>query len=143
LHLLSKQKSEKGLPMLDHVLHLDTLSIAEITPPPPAEPQECWLSPGQFLAPLHHALASWHHHSHQDKNQVIIRFNNRYGAIISEYRLLEDIYEILPLRFHGPGSDDFEFYFRSHVPDLTWCSDHNEMLRVCEQISRLLPAADF
>ena len=84
-------------------------------------------------------MASWHRCSHHGRNQVIIRFNNGYGAIISKYRLLEGIFEIAPLRFHGPGPDDHEFYFRSHVPDLTWCSDHEDMVQVCEQISRLLP----
>ena len=95
----------------------------------------------QFLAPLSHAIASWQHRFHQGRNQVIIRFHNGYGAIFSEYRLLEGIYEVAPLRFHGPGPYDFDFYFRSHVADLTWCSDHQEILRVCEQITRLLPSA--
>jgi hypothetical protein len=130
--------------MLDHNLHLDSLA-AEIPrstlPPPPMKRPDCRLASHQFLAPLHHAMASWHRRSSQNGNQVIIRFNNGYGAIISEYRLLEGIIEIAPLRFHGPGVDDHEFYFRSHVPDLTWCSEHAEMVRVCEQISRLQPIA--
>jgi hypothetical protein len=73
---------------------------------------------------------------------VIIRFHNGYGAIISEYRLLEGIYEIAPLRFLGPGDGNYEFYFRSHVPDLTWCSHRDDMLLVCKQISGLLPVAE-
>jgi hypothetical protein len=84
-------------------------------------------------------MTAWHRGLLQGGNQVIIRFNNGYGAIISEYRLLEGIFEIAPLRFHGPGPDDHEFYFRSHVPDLTWSSDHTEIARVCEQIARLQP----
>jgi hypothetical protein len=95
----------------------------------------------QSLAPLSHAVASWHHHFNQGKDQVIIRFHNGYGAIFSEHRLLEGVYEIAPLRFHGPGPHDYDFYFRSHIADLTWCSDHDEMLRVCEQIACLLPPA--
>jgi hypothetical protein len=131
--------------MPDHNLHLDTLAAAYMSqptlPPPLAKRSACRFASRQFLAPLHHALASWHRWSHQGGNQVIVRFNNGYGAIISEYRLLESIFEIAPLRFHGPGPADHEFYFRSHVPDLTWCSDHAEMVRVCEQIARLQPTA--
>lgn len=131
--------------MLDHNLHLDSLAAVEmpqsILPPLRGKRPNCRLDSNLFLAPLHHAIVSWQRRSHQNDNQVIIRFNNGYGAIISEYRLLEGIFEIAPLRFHGHGPDDHEFYFRSHVPDLTWCSDHAEMVRVCEQISRLLPTA--
>ena len=129
--------------MLDH-MHLDTRTAADkpqlTLPPSPATPGDCHLTSDQFLAPLHHTLASWHRHSQHDGSQVIIRFHNGYGAIISEHRLLEGTYGIAPLRFHGSGPDKYEFYFRSHVPDLTWCSDRDEMVRVCEQISRLQPA---
>ena len=95
----------------------------------------------QVLAPLSYAIVSWQHRFHQGRNQVIIRFHNGYGAIFSEFRPPEDIYEIAPLRFHGPGPYDYDFYFRSHVADLTWSSDHQEILRVCEQIAHLLPTA--
>jgi hypothetical protein len=129
--------------MLNHNLHLDTLAAADmpqLTPPTPLIIRsDCRFASRQFLAPLRRAMASWHRGCHQGGNQLIVRFNNGYGAIISEYRLLEGIFEIAPLRFHGPGPDDHEFYFRSHVPDLTWCSDHAEMVRVCEQIARLQP----
>jgi hypothetical protein len=131
--------------MLDHNPNLDTLAstdIAQLTLPPPlSKRSDCRFASSQFLAPLHQAMASWRRCSHQGGNQIIVRFNNGYGAIISEYRMLEGIFEIAPLRFHGPGPDDHEFYFRSHVPDLTWCSDHTEMLRVCEQIARLQPTS--
>jgi hypothetical protein len=131
--------------MLDHNPHLNSRAAADrpqlTLPPSPAMRGDCRLASGQFLKPLHHTLASWHRHSHHGGNQVIIRFHNGYGAIISEYRLLEGIYEIAPLRFHGSGPEEYEFYFRSHVPDLTSCSDRDEMLRVCEQISQLLPVA--
>ena len=70
---------------------------------------------------------------------MIIRFQNGYGAIISECRRPSGIYEVVPLRFHGPGLDDYEFYFRSHVADLTWCSEIDEIVKVCEQIARLRP----
>ena len=100
---------------------------------------ECWPAVIQFLSPIKDTMASWHHRPHPNGDQVIIRFHNNYGAIISEYRLLTGIYEVAPLWFHGPDADDYEFYFRSHVADLTWCSDHAEMLLVCEQIARLLP----
>jgi hypothetical protein len=50
--------------------------------------------------------------------------------------LLAGIFEIAPLWFHGAGPDDYEFYFRSHVPDLTWCAEPAELVGVCAQISR-------
>jgi hypothetical protein len=131
--------------MLDHTLHLDTPAAADMSqltlPPFPARRPDSRFTASEFLVPLHHAVASWRRRSRQGGNQVIVRFNNGYGAIISQYRLPEGIFEIAPLRFHGPGPDDHEFYFRSHVPDLTWCSDRAEMMRVCEQIARLQPTA--
>jgi hypothetical protein len=93
----------------------------------------------QSLGTLNHAIASWHWRLHQGRSRVIVRFHNGYGAIISEYHRREGIYEIAPLRFRGPEGDDYEFYFGSHVADLTWCSDRDELVRVCQQIARLLP----
>ena len=130
--------------MQNHNLHLDTIIAVETpqlsVPSPKPERLDYRLSPGQFLAPLSHAIASLHRRTHQGGNQVIVRFQNGYGAIIADYHLLEGIYEIAPLRFHGPGPDDYEFYFRSHVSDLTWCSEREEMVKVCAQISQLLPS---
>jgi hypothetical protein len=126
--------------MLEHNLRLNTVAAAEM-PPPSATRGDCRLPSCQFLAPLQPTIASWYRRAHRGVKQVIIRFHNGYGAIISGNRLLEGIYEIAPLRFRGSGPDDYELYFRSHVPDLTWSSDRDEMIRVCEQISRLLPAA--
>ncbi|MFA4903519.1 MAG: hypothetical protein WC600_12350 [Desulfobaccales bacterium] len=130
--------------MLEHNLHLDTRVTTDMTQltltPSSATPGDCRPSSCQFLAPLQPTIASWQRRFHQGVNQVIIRFHNGYGALISGNRLLEGIYEIAPLRFHGGGPDDYEHYFRSHVPDLTWSSDRDELVRVCEQISRLLPA---
>jgi hypothetical protein len=129
--------------MLNHNLHLDA-GMAGETPPhtepsPQAEGLDDRLSPGQFLAALSHAIAFRRCRTLQGGSQVIVRFKNGYGAIISQDRLLEGIYEIAPLRFHGPGPDDYAFHFRSHVPDLTWSSEPDEIVGVCEQISRLLP----
>jgi hypothetical protein len=121
-----------SVPAVAATSHLPVLSTAW---------QGAGRSARRFLAPLNHAIASWHHHFHQGRNQVVIRFHNGYGAIFSEYRLLERIYEIAPLRFHGPGPYDYDFYFRSHVADLTWCSDQQEILRVCAEIARLQPPA--
>jgi hypothetical protein len=129
--------------MLDHNLDLETLVSAKTpqltVPSPMAGRSESRLDPGRCLAPLGPAIASWQRRPHQGGSQVIIRFKNGYGAIISEDRRLEGIYEVLPLRFPGPGPDDYEFHFRSHVPDLTWCSGCEEVVGVCGQISRLLP----
>lgn len=129
--------------MLNHDLDLDSLAAAKppplTVPPPGAGGPEGRLDPGRCLPLLGPDIASWHRHSHPGGSQVIIRFKNGYGAIISEYRRLTGIYEVLPLRFPGPDPDDYEFHFRSHVPDLTWCSGCEEIAGVCDQISRLLP----
>jgi hypothetical protein len=105
--------------------------------PQPKRP-EGRLSPGQCLVPLTHVIISLTRRIHQGSHQEIVRFKNGYGALITDYRLLEGLYEIIPLKFQGPGADDYEFYFRSHVDDLTWCSDPDEVVGVCEQISQLL-----
>jgi hypothetical protein len=129
--------------MLNHNLDPDTGGTAAVAPRTVASPQadqpEGRVSPEQWLAPLSPAMAHWHRRPHHEGSQVIVRFHNGYGALISEYRLPLGIYEIAPLRFHGPGPDDHELYFRSHVPDLTWCSADEDMLAVCQEIAGLLP----
>jgi hypothetical protein len=94
----------------------------------------------QLLTPLGPAMVALYCRVHQGGRQTIVRFRNGYGALISSYRILEGIYEIAPLRFHGSGPEDYELYFRSHVPDLTWCSDGGDMVGVGEEIARLAPA---
>jgi hypothetical protein len=136
--------------MLKHDLDSDTLEAADAAaetphlsaPPPRAPGLEGRLDPGRCLTILTPNIASWHRRPYQGGSQVIVRFKNGYGAIISEYRRLVGIYEVLPLRFPGPGPDDYEFHFRSPVPDLTWCSGCEEIVGVCDQISRLLPSGN-
>ncbi len=129
--------------MQNHDLELDTLVAVKAphlaVPAPRVAGLEDRLDPGRCLTVSGPTIASWHRRPHQGGSQVIVRFKNGYGAIISEYRRLAGIYEVLPLRFPGPGPDDYEFHFRSHVPDLTWCSGCEEIVGVCDQISRLLP----
>ncbi len=129
--------------MLNHHPNLDR-SVAADNPPgadPPLTAEGPGLRPvsGEILAPLSHAIGSLHNRA-QGSDQVVIRFKNGFGAIISASRRVEGIYEVAPLRFYGPGPDDYELYFRSHVPDLTWCSQSDEMVGVCDQISRLRPS---
>jgi hypothetical protein len=91
------------------------------------------------LAALSSVMASWHSCTRQGDRRVIIRFQNGYGAIISKHRRPAGTYEVAPLRFHGGNPDDYGFYFGSHVPDLTWCSTVDEIVSLCEEISRLAP----
>jgi hypothetical protein len=143
IHMRWERNREKVALMLNHHSNPDTVAAAKSSQrlllSPPAGGLDLRLSPGQILAPLSHVIGSLQSRAHQGGTQVIIRFKNGYGAIISAYRLLEGIYEVAPLRFYGPGPEDYELYFRSHVPDLTWCSESDEMVGVCEEISRLLP----
>jgi hypothetical protein len=94
----------------------------------------------QWLMPLAAIMEALYCRVHHGGRQTVIRFRNGYGALISSYRILEGIYEIAPVRFHGSGPEDYELYFRSHVPDLTWCSDGGEMVGLGEEIARLAPA---
>ena len=129
--------------MLNHDQDLDTLVAAKnphlTVPSPMATLPEGRLAPGRFLATLSPAIASWRRRTHQGDSKVIIRFQNGLGAIISEHRRLAGTYEVAPLRFDGCNPDDYGFYFGSHVPDLTWCSTADEIVSICEQISRLAP----
>ena len=129
--------------MLNHNLDLDTGAAAKTPPLPGPSPRagrpEGRVTPERFLAPLSPTITSWHRRPHQGGIQVIVRFQNGFGAIISEYCQPAGVYEIAPLRFHGAGPDDYEFYFRSHVPDLTWCSASEDMVAVCREIARLFP----
>jgi hypothetical protein len=129
--------------MSNHHLNPETLAAEKtahlILPAPRAAQPEDRLAPSRLLAPLSPVIASWRRHAHPGGTRVVIRFKNGYGAIISEEPRPAGTYEIAPLRFHGRGPEDYEFYFRSHVPDLTWCSGSDEIIQVCKQIARLLP----
>ena len=130
--------------MLNH--HPNPGPSVAADPPPPAVQLplpaglDLRLFPWQILAPLSQAIESLQRGADRGGAQLIIRFKNGFGAFISAYRLLEGIYEVAPLRFCGSGPGDYELYFRSHVPDLTWCSESADMVAVCDQISRLLPS---
>jgi hypothetical protein len=131
--------------MLDHHMHLQpAVAEAAVQPLAPGfrpEPPDRRPFSSQCLACLQDAVASTHSPCGREGSQIIIRFTNGYGAMISASRLLEGFFEIAPLRFHAPGPDDYEFHFRSHVPDLTWGSGCDEILGVCRQIARLRPPA--
>jgi hypothetical protein len=132
---------EKGALMPNYDQDLATL-VAPKTPQlnslsPRASGPEGGLAASRFLETLSPAIVFWLCCTHEGGRQMIIRFQNGYGAVISEHRRLAWTYEVAPLRFHGPSPDDYEFYFRSHVPDLTWCSGEEEIVSLCEEISRL------
>jgi hypothetical protein len=61
---------------------------------PVATPPEGRFAPGRFLATLSPVIASWRRRTHQGDSKVIIRFQNGYGAIISEHRRLAGTYEV-------------------------------------------------
>jgi hypothetical protein len=136
-------KREKRRPMLNHNPDLNTLVATKTLQLAVPRPRAAWpegrLVSRQYPAPINPAIFSWHCRTQPEGTQVIIRFRNGYGAIISEYPRAAGTYEVAPLRFHGPDPDDYEFHFRSHVPDLTWCCEIAEIEGVCDQISRLLP----
>jgi hypothetical protein len=128
--------------MLEHLLNSELAeagrgSVGEYTPLT-APGLEARLA--QWLMPLAPTMEALYCRVHQGGRQTVIRFRNGYGALISSYRILEGIYEIAPVRFHGSGPEDYELYFRSHVPDLTWCSDGSEMVGLGQEIARLAPA---
>jgi hypothetical protein len=131
--------------MLNHNLDLDTPATVKSSHRGALRPETTRpkgrFTLGQLLAPLNPAISAWHRRPHPGGSRVIIRFKNGYGAIISAYPWPPGTYEVAPLRFEGPDPDDYEFYFRSHVPDLTWCGEIAEIVGVCEQISRLLPCS--
>ena len=129
--------------MLNH-MDLDNLVAAKSPQVAVPHSEVAWpggrLVPRQFLAPLAPVISSWLCRTEPGGTQAIIRFKNGYGAIISEYPRGAGTYEVAPLRFHGPDLDDYEFHFRSHVPDLTWCFEFAEIVEVCDQVSRLMPS---
>ena len=71
--------------------------------------------------------------------QAIIRFHNDYGVCISPLSssIARKFYEILVLRFHGSGYNDYNLAQYATVPEINWVLTDEEILRVCRQVNLL------
>lgn len=98
---------------------------------------KAWPKPEVFWEPLADQVVSIHTRSLLIGLQIIVRFHNGFGATILTDRLKEGLAEVAVLRFSGPGITDFDYVHDGPVPDLSWCYNPEEIISLCEQISRL------
>lgn len=70
-----------------------------------------------------------------NSHQAIIRFHNDYGVSILPLltRNGRKLYEILVLKFHGPGFNDYKIAQYATVPEINWVYD-DDVLGVCRQV---------
>jgi hypothetical protein len=90
-----------------------------------------------FFRGLDDRIVSIHSRQLLAGSQIIVRFQNGYGANILHDRLEKGLSEIAFLKFFGAGVNDFDFIHDGPVPDLSWCFKPAEIYSLCEAIARL------
>ena len=81
-------------------------------------------------------IISIHLKSFYCSQQAIIRFHNDYGVSILPLSssIGSKFYEILVLRFHGSGVNDYKIAQYATVPEINWVLTDEDILRVCRQV---------
>ena len=87
----------------------------------------------QALA-AHVALIHWR--QVLEENQIAIRFENGYGVTILPVPLEAEVFEVLVLRFHGAGLNDYQVAQYAPIPELNR-GDFDEIIDLCKQVARL------
>ena len=74
-----------------------------------------------------------------EENQITIRFENGYGVTIRPVSLEEEVFEVLVLRFHGTGINDYQVAQYAPLPELNR-GGFDEIIGLCKQVA-LLPVS--
>jgi hypothetical protein len=98
-----------------------------------------WQNLGDLLGPLAERIAAIHIDSPGGSEQAIIRFHNEYGVCVlpSGPSPGNNVYQMLVVRFHGLGANDYELAQYAPVPEVNWCSSLENILSVCNRVSLL------
>jgi hypothetical protein len=96
-----------------------------------------WPTQENLFGPLTDRLVSVHTRALLIGEQIILRFENGYGANILTNRLKKGLSELAVVKFFGPGIDQFDFVQDGPAPDLAWCYSLDEIFRLCDRISQL------
>ena len=96
-----------------------------------------WPALETLFGPLTDRLVSVHSRALLIGEQIILRFENGYGANILTNRLKEGLSELAVVKFFGPGIDEFNVVQDGPAPDLAWCYTLEEIFRLCDRISQL------
>ena len=95
-----------------------------------------WPNLTTLFGPIDQYIASFSIPSVPDGQKAIIRFTNGYGVEIFKYPEA-DFFEMTVIRFIGKGRGDYEFAFNTPIPDLSLGYKDEDILRLCDQVSRL------
>jgi hypothetical protein len=71
-----------------------------------------------------------------EEDQIAIRFENGYGVTILPVSREEEVFEVLVLRFHGAGINDYQVAQYAPIPELNR-GGFNEIIDLCTQVARL------
>ena len=94
---------------------------------------------GAFCHTLAAQVALIHCWQVLEENQVAIRFENDYGVTILPVPLEEEVFEMLLLRFHGTGINDYQVAQYAPIPELNR-GGFDEIIDLCKQVA-LLPVS--
>jgi hypothetical protein len=71
-----------------------------------------------------------------EEDQLAIRFENGYGVTILSVSREEEVFEVLVLRFHGTGINDYQVAQYAPIPELNR-GGFDEIIALCTQVARL------
>jgi hypothetical protein len=71
-----------------------------------------------------------------EEDQLAIRFENGYGVTILPVSREEEVFEVLVLRFHGTGINDYQVAQYAPIPELNR-GGFDEIIDLCTQVARL------
>jgi hypothetical protein len=97
---------------------------------------QAWPNLKNLFEPIDNLIASLSIRPAPEGQKGLIRFTNDYGIEIFKYPEA-DFFEMTVIKFTGKEMDNYEFAFNTPIPDLNLGFTEEDILRLCQQVSRL------
>jgi hypothetical protein len=95
-----------------------------------------WPNLINLLRPIDNRISAFFVSPSVDGQKGIIRFNNNFGVELFKYPAA-DFFEMTVIRFSDQGKNEYEFACNIPIPDLNLGYADEDVLRLCERVSRL------
>jgi hypothetical protein len=95
-----------------------------------------WPLPDAFFGSLLPTIISLHYISTMTEHEIVVRFKNQYGVKISQNFMHNSLFLVSILKFTDANLNNFVIVHDSLFPELTWCFNSEEILKICEKVAR-------